>query len=117
LEAGTGARCQNGTLRPDTLLHWHRDLFRWIWKRRSRPKHKGRRAPLPDEVAALIRQVALENRSWGAERIRGELLKLGLRVAKSTIQAYVRGVREARSPVLATCLIRQDSTGEIRLVG
>jgi putative transposase len=47
---------------------------------------------------ALIKQMALENRSWGAERIRGELLKLGLRVAKSTIQAYIRGVREPRSP-------------------
>jgi putative transposase len=45
------------------------------------------------ETIALIRQMATENRLWGAERIRGELLKLGIRVCKSTIQKYMRPVR------------------------
>ena len=85
-------------VQPDTLLRWHRDLFCWVWKRRSRPKQKGGRAPLADDIVALIKQMAVENQSWGAERIRGELLKLGLRIAKSTIQAYIRGMREPRSP-------------------
>jgi putative transposase len=50
----------------------------------------------PDTIA-LIQRLARENRLWGAERIRGELLKLGIRVAKRTIQKYMRGVR-SQSP-------------------
>lgn len=46
------------------------------------------------EKVRLIQQMALENRRWGAERIHGELLKLGIRVAKSTIQKYIWRVRE-----------------------
>src|ERR1019366_9029771 len=45
------------------------------------------------DVVALIRRMATENRLWGAERIRGELLKLGIRVAKRTIQRCMRGAR------------------------
>lgn len=42
----------------------------------------------------LIREMATENRLWGAERIRGELLKLGMHVCKRTIQKYMKHVRE-----------------------
>ena len=45
------------------------------------------------ETVTLIKQMAKDNRLWGAERIRGELLKLGLRVCKRTIQKYMRTVR------------------------
>src|SRR5207247_9070621 len=45
------------------------------------------------ETIALIREMARQNRLWGAERIRGELRKLGLRVCKRTIQKYMRQVR------------------------
>jgi len=58
-------------VQPDTLLRWHRDLFRRVWKHRSRPKRKGGRHPLTEDVVALIKRMAEENRSWGAERIRG----------------------------------------------
>jgi putative transposase len=44
-------------------------------------------------IVALIHRMASENRLWGAERIRGELLKLGVRVAKRTVQRYMRGAR------------------------
>jgi hypothetical protein len=47
-------------------------------------------------VVALIERMARENRLWGAERIRGELLKLGIAVGKRTIQRYVRGARPPR---------------------
>jgi len=67
-------------VQPDTVLRWHRDLFRWVWKRRSRFKGKQDRPPLTDQVVALIKQMASENLGWGAERIRGELLKLGIGV-------------------------------------
>jgi len=45
------------------------------------------------ETIALIREMATKNRLWGAERIRGELLKLGIHVCKRTIQKYIRQVR------------------------
>jgi putative transposase len=42
--------------------------------------------------------MARENRTWGAERIRGELLKLGVQICKSTIQKYIQEARGPRSP-------------------
>jgi len=81
-------------VQPETLLRWHRELFRLYWKRRSKASsHKPRVAAV---TIALIREMAKENRLWGAERIRGELLKLGIRVGKRTIQKYMRNVRTPR---------------------
>ncbi len=74
-------------IKPDTLLRWHRAGFRLFWKRKSRTK--SREPKLPTETIKLIRQMAIENRLWGAERIRGELLKLDIRVCKRTIQKYM----------------------------
>src|SRR4051812_11718944 len=82
-------------VQPETVLRWHRQGFRLVWRRRSRP----RSAPQPKvaaETIALIRELAAANRLWGAERIRGELLKLGIRVAKTTVQRHMRGVRPPR---------------------
>ena len=84
-------------VQPDTLLRWHRDLFRRIWRRKSKPQGKRGRKPLTDDVVALIKRLAKENLSWGAERIRGELLKLKIKVSKSTIQKYMNQVRESGS--------------------
>ena len=75
----------------ETLLRWHRAGFRALWRRKSRPVPG--RPPLPTETVAVIRRLAAENPLWGAERIRGELGKLGIRVAKRTVQAYLRGAR------------------------
>ena len=80
-------------VRPDTLLRWHRELFRRIWRRKSRSKKKPGRPPLSGAIVALIQRLARENLTWGAERIRGELLKLRITVSKSTIQTYLRAVR------------------------
>jgi putative transposase len=85
-------------VQPETVLRWHRDLFRWVWRRKSRPKRRRGKPPLADNTVALIKRMAEENRTWGAERIRGELLKLGLRVSKSTIQKYMYKVRKPGSP-------------------
>jgi len=60
-------------VQPDTVLRWHRDLFRRYWRRKS--KNKRREPRIAPETIALIRKMAEENRLWGAERIRGELLK------------------------------------------
>jgi putative transposase len=78
-------------MQPDTLLRWHRELFRLFWKRKS--KAASRKPKVAAETIALIREMASDNRLWGAERIRGELLKLGIHVCKRTIQKYMRSVR------------------------
>src|SRR5215469_6683600 len=78
-------------VQPETLLRGPRELFRWYWKRRS--KTSSNNPKVADETIALIRQMAKDNRLWGAERIRGELLKLGIHVCKRTIQKYMRTVR------------------------
>jgi len=84
-------------VQPDTVLRWHRDLFRRVWKRKSRSKGKQGRPPLTGEIVALIKRMAKENLRWGAERIRGELIKLGIRVSKSAIQKYIQQVRGPNS--------------------
>src|SRR5215471_9331558 len=91
-------------VQPDTLLRWHRELFRLYWKRKS--KAASHQPKVASETIALIRQMARENRLWGAERIRGELLKLGIHVCKRTIQKYMRGVRtqQPRGQTWATFL-------------
>lgn len=75
-------------VKPETVLRWHRKGFRLFWKRKSQTKIP--MARISSELAELIRRMARENRLWGAERIRGELLKLGFRVAKRTVQRHMR---------------------------
>ena len=83
-------------VKPDTVLRWHRRGFRLFWKRQSRTS--SRESRLPRATIELIRRMARENRLWGAERIRGELLKLGTRVAKRTVQRYMRGANPPSAP-------------------
>jgi putative transposase len=83
---------------PDTVLRWHRDLFRWVWRRKSKADKKPGRPPLTDGVVTLIKQMAKGNCTWGAKRIQGELLKLGLRVSKSAIQKYIQEIRKTLPP-------------------
>ena len=84
-------------VKPDTILRWHNALFRWQWRRKTKTVVKEGRPPLAVEQIRLIQQMARENLTWGAERIRGELLKLGIRCSKSTIQRYLKG-RHAHGP-------------------
>jgi putative transposase len=96
-------------VQPDTLLRWHRDLFRRYWRHKSR--NKKRKPRIAPETIALIRKMAKENRLWGAERIRGGLLKLGVRVSKRTIQKYMPKVRRDSSQTWATFL--KNHAGDI----
>jgi putative transposase len=64
----------------------------WRWKSRV----KDGRKPLDPETIELIKEMAKNNIRWGSERIRGELLKLGISVAKRTIQKYMRQVRRGK---------------------
>jgi len=83
-------------VKPDTLLQWHRQGFKLLWSWKSRRPAKHRPSALSNEMVALIKTMAKDNRLWGAERIRGELLKLGIRVAKRTVQKYLRHARPTR---------------------
>lgn len=83
-------------VKPATLLKWHRQGFRLLWKLKSKPKK--REPKISHETIQLIQQMAKDNRLWGAERIRGELLKLQIRVSKRTILKYMRKTRSTRSP-------------------
>ena len=67
-------------IRPETLLRWHRAGFCCYWRWKSRPL--GGRPQIERELRALIRQMSIENPLWGAPRIHGELLKLGIEVAQ-----------------------------------
>ena len=81
-------------IQPETLLRWHRQGFRCFWRRKSTPRTQP--SPLAPTTIDLIKQMARDNALWGAERIRGELLKLGIRVRKRTIQRYLRHVPRSR---------------------
>jgi putative transposase len=81
-------------VQPETLLRWHRQGFRLAWRAKSRGASK--RPQVPAETVAAIKWLAAENRLWGAERIRGELLKLGIRVGKRTVQRHMAAARSPR---------------------
>ncbi len=73
-------------VRPETVIRWHRKGRRlyWTWKSRT----KLGRPHLTPEVRALIARMSRENLLWGSERIRGELLKLGIVVSNRSIRRY-----------------------------
>jgi putative transposase len=89
-------------VQPDTVLRWHRRAFAWHWTRKSR------RPPGRPEIAAnirdLIRRMHRANPLWGAPRIHGELLKLGIAVAQSTVTRYLPRPRKPPSQTWRTFL-------------
>src|SRR5246127_4371200 len=72
---------------PRPLVRWHRAGFRGYWRWISRPQ--GGRPPIDTELRVLIRRMSVENPLWGAPRIHGELLKLGIEVAQSSVAKYM----------------------------
>jgi transposase InsO family protein len=84
-------------VQPETRLRGHRQGFRLSGRRTSRTAAAPVRRTVTAPTIALIQEMAAANRLWGAERIRGELLKLGVRVAKTTVQRYMRQARPPRS--------------------
>lgn len=70
-------------VKPATILRWHREGSRHFWRWKSR-KRRPAETKISIEYVALIRRMAVDNCLLGAERIRGELLKLGISMAKRT---------------------------------
>ena len=97
--AALGRRLQAGKLMfaPATLLRWHRELVRRKWVAFQRRPRRGR-PPIPGEIQALILQMARENPRWGDRRVKGELLKLGIRVSATAIRMLLRKHRVPPAP-------------------
>src|SRR5258708_5803415 len=82
-------------VKPETVIAWHCEGFRlfWTWKvRRGQPG----RPPVPKDVRELIRKMSRENPLWGAPRIHGELLKLGIDIGETSVGKYI--VRKGKPP-------------------
>jgi transposase InsO family protein len=82
-------------VRPETVVAWHRAGFRLFWTWKVQRLERGRPV-ISREVRELIRKMCRENPLWGAPRIHGELLKLGINIAESSVSKYM--VRLHKSP-------------------
>jgi putative transposase len=80
-------------VKPETVIAWHRKGFRmfWTWKCRH-----GKSPGIPKEIRELIRTMSKNNSLWGAPRIHGELLKLGINISQATAAKYM--VRHSKPP-------------------
>jgi hypothetical protein len=73
-------------VKPATVVQWHRKGFRLLWRWRSR---RSGRPKIGTEIRDLIRRVSRANPLWGAPRIHGELLKLGIEISQATVRAIL----------------------------
>ena len=89
--------------KPETLVRWHRSGFRLYWRWKSR-RHRVGRPAIPADVRDLVRRMSHDNPLWGAPRIHGELLKLGIDIAQSTVAKYMSRRHGPRSPGWQTFL-------------
>ena len=74
-------------VKPETLVRWHRAGFRSYWRWKSLPR--GGRPTVPPEIRKLIREMSIANPLWGAPRIHGELLKLGIEIGQTSVAKYM----------------------------
>ena len=75
-------------VKPATVVQWHRQGFRLYWRWRSGSRGPGR-PKVHREIRQLIRQMSAANPLWGAPRIHGEILKLGIQVGQATVGRYM----------------------------
>ena len=96
-------------VKPETVIAWHRRGFRvwWTWKSR----HRMGRPAAPADVRSLIRTMAQANPLWGAPRIHGELLTLGIDVSQATVAKYMGRRHEPPSQTWQTFL--RNHVGQI----
>ena len=74
-------------VKPETVIRWHRAGFRLFWRWKSRPRSGRPKVAL--EIRQLIRDMSLANPLWGAPRIHGELLKLGVDIGQTSVAKYM----------------------------
>ena len=90
-------------VKPATVVQWHRQRFRLFWSWRSRSG----RPSVDREVRDLIRQMNAANPLWGAPRIHGELLKLGIEISQATLAKCMVRRRGTPSPTRCSFLRNQ----------
>ena len=90
-------RCLDAVVivKPETVVAWHRKGFRAFWTWKSRPRRRGR-PPVPAEIRTLIRRMTRENPLWGAPRVHGEVLKLGIEISQAAVSKYM--IRHPKPP-------------------
>jgi transposase InsO family protein len=98
-----GWRAMLHALHPDTVVRWHRQGFRHYWRWKSRGRKPGRPA-IDVALRKLIREMQTANIGWGAPRIHGELLKLGIEVSQATVSKYMRHPNKPPSQTWRTFL-------------
>jgi len=96
-------------VRPDTVVRWHRSGFRLLWRWKSRRQGPGR-PPASKDIHDLIRRMATENLGWGAPRIHGELLKLGIHVSERTVSRLMPRQHKPPSQTWRTFLANHAGT-------
>jgi len=70
-------------VKPETVVKWHRAGFRLYWRWKS--KARGGRPTIPSEIRRLVHEMSIANPLWGAPRIHGELLKLGVDIRQTSV--------------------------------
>jgi hypothetical protein len=90
-------------VKPETVIKWHRAGFRSYWRWKSR--RRGGRPTIAPEIRKLIREMSIANPLWGAPRIHGELLKLGIGVGETSVAKYMVKRREPPSQGRRSCAI------------
>ena len=74
-------------VKPETVVHWHRKGFKYYWRWKSR---RIGRPSINWKLIKLIRKLQNENPLWSAQRIQGELAKLGFSACDNTVAKYMR---------------------------
>lgn len=90
-------------VQPRTVVAWQQKRFRAYWRRLSQGGTPGR-PTVAKELRELIRRISQANPTWGSPRMVGELQKLGIHVAKSTVEKYRVRHRKPPSPTWRTFL-------------
>jgi putative transposase len=83
-------------VKPETVVGWHRKAFRLVWTWKVRHGQPGR-PPVSQEIRQLIRKMSRDNPLWGAPRIHGELLKLGIQIGETSVGKYMVRLRKPPS--------------------
>jgi len=82
-------------VKPETVIAWQRKGFRLYWRWKSRGGKSGRPC-VSREIRELVMRMSIANPLWGAPRIHGELLKLGIQISQATVAKYM--VRQRKPP-------------------
>src|SRR4030095_12252767 len=97
-------------VKPETVIAWQRKGFRLYWRWKSRAGKSGRPC-VSREIRELIRQMSSANPLWGAPRIHGELLKLGIQISQAAVAKYM--VRQRKPPSQTWRTFLENHAGQL----